>query len=87
MLIKSKYLKQIILNGTYFGSQWAIVKLKLILVTNMSHSKRISCTEGGGSAMARATIPRSGGCDFRVCENVYWGRRRHNIRTTWKVII
>lgn len=69
---------------TYFGSQWAIVKLKLILVTNISHSKRISCTDGGGNAIANATIPNNGGCDFLVCENVYCGRKRHNINTTCK---
>lgn len=68
---------------TYFGSQWAIVKLKLIRVTNISVSKRISCTDGGGNAMANATIPSSGGCDFRVCENVYCGRSLHSIKTTW----
>lgn len=50
----------------------------------MSHSKRISWTDGGGRAIASATIPRSGGCDFRVCENVYCDRRRHDINTTWK---
>lgn len=68
--------------ATYFGSQCAIVKLKLMRVTNISVSNRISCTDGGGSAMASATIPKSGGCDFRVCEYVYCGRNRHSIKTT-----
>lgn len=67
---------------TYFGSQWAIVKLKLIRVTNMSVSKRISCTDGGGKAIASATIPSSGAGVFRECENVYCGRSLHSIRTT-----
>lgn len=67
---------------TYFGSQCAIVKLKLMRVTNISVSRRISCTDGGGNAMANATIPNSGGFDFRACEYVYCGRKRHNNRTT-----
>lgn len=49
----------------------------------MSHSKRISCTEGGGKAMAKATIPSRGGWDFLVCENVYCGRNLHNNKTTY----
>lgn len=68
--------------ATYFGSQWAMVKLKLIRVTNISVSSRISCTDGGGRAMANATIPSSGGFDFRVCEKVYCVLSRHNINTT-----
>lgn len=67
---------------TYFGSQCAIVKLKLMRVTNISVSRRISCTDGGGSAIAKATMPNSGGCDLRVCEYEYCGRRRHNNSTT-----
>lgn len=59
-----------------------MVKLKLIRVTNMSVSSRISCTDGGGRAMANATIPSSGGFAFLVCENVYCVRSRHNINTT-----
>lgn len=46
---------------THLGSQCAIVKSKLIRVTNISDSRRISCTEGGGSAIANATIPNNGG--------------------------
>lgn len=72
-------------NSTHFGSQCAIVKLKLMRVTNISVSKRISCTDGGGSAIAKATIPKSGGWDFRVCEYEYCGRKRHNNRTTCKI--
>lgn len=48
------------------GSQCAMRKSKLIRVTNMSDSNRISWTEGGGNAMARATIPRRAGGDFRL---------------------
>lgn len=50
----------------------------------MSDSRRISCTEGGGRAIARPTMPSSGGFGLRLCENVYCGRRWHNIRTTCK---
>lgn len=39
----------------------------------MSVSSRISCTLGGGSAIARDTAPKSGGAHFRLCENVYCG--------------
>lgn len=60
-----------------------MVKLKLIRVTNMSVSSRISCTDGGGKAMANATIPNTGGLAFLACENVYCGRNRHNINTTY----
>lgn len=67
---------------TYFGSQWAILKSKLILVTNISHSSRISWTEGGGRAIAIPTMPSSGGWDFLFWLNEYWGRRRHSMRTT-----
>lgn len=81
-LIKWLHIKLDLTAVTYFGSQWAIVKLKLIRVTNISVSKRISCTDGGGKAMANATMPNSGGCDFRVCENVYCGRNLHSINTT-----
>lgn len=49
----------------------------------MSVSRRISCTDGGGNAMANATMPSSGGWDFLVCENVYCGRSLHSINTTW----
>lgn len=69
---------------SHLGSQCAIRKSKLILVTNMSDSSLISWTDGGGNAMARATIPRSTVGDLRLWEKEYCGRRRHNIRTTWK---
>lgn len=70
--------------SAYLGSQWATRRSKFTRVTNMSHSKRISCTEGGGSAMASATMPSSGGCDLRVCEKVYCGRSLHSSSTTCK---
>lgn len=70
--------------NSYLGSQCAIRKSKLILVTNMSDSNLISWTDGGGNAMARATMPRSTVGDFRLWEKEYCGRRRHSIRTTWK---
>lgn len=60
------------------------MKLKLIRVTNISVSSRISCTDGGGRAMANATIPNSGVFAFLVWEKVYCGRNRHNINTTCK---
>lgn len=44
---------------TYLGSQCAILKSKVNLVTNMSDSSLTSLTEGGGRAMASATIPIS----------------------------
>lgn len=69
----------------YLGSQWAIRKSKLIRVTNMSDSRRISWTLGGGSAMAMATIPSRGGDDLRVCEKVYCGRSLDRTSTTWKM--
>lgn len=49
---------------THLGSQCAIRKSKLILVTNMSASSLISCTLGGGKAIANPTMPISGGADF-----------------------
>lgn len=70
--------------ATHFGSQCAIVKLKLMRVTNMSASNRISWTDGGGNAIANATIPSSVGWDFRVCGYVYCGRKRQSNNTTWK---
>uniref|UniRef100_A0A1A9VQG7 Uncharacterized protein n=1 Tax=Glossina austeni TaxID=7395 RepID=A0A1A9VQG7_GLOAU len=39
----------------------AMRKSKLIRITNISHSKRISCTDGGGNAIPNATIPNNGG--------------------------
>lgn len=67
---------------TYFGSQCTILKSKLIFVTNMSQSNRISCTEGGGNAIANPTIPIKVGSVFLFCVNEYCGRRRHKINTT-----
>lgn len=74
------------LNRTHLGSQWTILKSKVTLVTNISHSSRISCTEGGGSAMASATIPKSGGGDFLECEKEYCGRNLLRTNTTWNSI-
>ena len=44
----------------YLGSQWTMRKSNESRVTNMSGSRRTSCTVGGGKAMARAIIPSSG---------------------------
>lgn len=70
-------------DGTYFGSQCAIRKSKLIRVTNMSVSRRISCTLGGGSAMARPTMPIRGGAVFLVWLNMSCGLKRHSSSTTY----
>jgi len=70
------------MRGTHFGSQCAIRKSKLIRVTNMSVSRRISCTLGGGSAMASPTMPIKGGADFLVWLNIYCGLKRHSNNTT-----
>jgi hypothetical protein len=48
-------------NDPYFGSQWAIVKAKVNLVTNMSFSSLTSCTLGGGKAIATPTYPITDG--------------------------
>lgn len=69
---------------TYLGSQWAIRKSKYSLVTNISVSSRISCTLGGGSAIASDTAPNSGGAHFRLCENVYCGLSLQTNSTTWE---
>lgn len=70
------------INTKYLGSQCAILKSKLILVTNMSDSNLISWTEGGGNAMANATIPSNTVGDFRLWEKEYCGRNLLSIRTT-----
>lgn len=69
-------------SNTYLGSQWAIVKSKLILVTNISHSSRISWIEGGGKATARPTIPSNCAWDFFDCVKLYWVLKRQRINTT-----
>lgn len=70
------------IHDAHLGSQCAIRKSKLIRVTNMSVSRRISCTLGGGSAIARPTMPINGGADFLVWLNVYCGLKRHSSNTT-----
>lgn len=71
-------------SNPYLGSQCAILRSKLILVTNISHSSRISWTDGGGNAIAMPTMPRSGGWDFLLWLNEYCGRSRQSISTTCK---
>lgn len=66
----------------YFGSQCAIRKSKLILVTNISASRRISCTLGGGKAIASPTIPINGGDNFLAWLNGYCGLSRQSNKTT-----
>lgn len=68
-------------SSTHFGSQCAIRKSKLMRVTNMSVSRRISCTLGGGSAIANPTMPIKGGADF-LWLNVNCGLKRHSNNTT-----
>lgn len=72
----------ICVNSTHFGSQCAIRKSKLMRVTNMSVSRRISCTLGGGSAIANPTMPNKGGADFLEWPNMNCGLKRHSNSTT-----
>ncbi len=67
---------------SYFGSQCAILKSKVSLVTNMSLSSRTSCTLGGGSAMANPMKPMTndGFLDFEV---EWAGRSFPRINTTF----
>jgi hypothetical protein len=66
---------------SYFGSQWAILKSNVNLVTNMSLSNLTSCTLGGGKAIANPMYPVTGGALFFVAL-LYWGRNRPSNKTT-----
>lgn len=50
----------------------------------MSHSNRISCTEGGGNATANPTIPKICACDFLLWVKLYCDLNRQRIKTTCK---
>ena len=71
------------LSESYFGSQWAILKSNVSLVTNMSLSNLTSWTLGGGRAMASPMNPITidGFFDFDdVCTGLSLPSRRTTLK-------